>query len=140
MITDDVVSGVSSYISGAAGGTAIATVTIQDRDDGADNVAELILVQEGGEPEEHEVIRGKYRIPVEVVLRTKPEGDEAAATHRGYARALAKILTDCQALINHLNGSIDCHDTWNGQGATEESDGYRVTTFSLDIWGGQFAL
>ena len=135
MIADEIIQGVAAYLEANKSGTAISTLTIKERDHGADNTYPAIVVREAGDPQEHEVIRGNFTAPIEVAIRTKPEGDEAATTHRTYTAALADLLTDNASLKSYLQSYIICHDIWHGQGETDESDGYRETTLPIDVFG-----
>ena len=132
MITDTVIEGVAGYLN-SSGDADLSGVTAYERDLGGNNAYPRIVVLEGGTPEEHEVIKGQWTVPIQLELKTKPEDDEEAATHRKYTKAVNRLIGDSPALLSHLRKDLEAHDSWGGQGETEAEDDYRVTTFSLEI-------
>lgn len=132
MIADIVINTLADYIDANAG-TALATATIYQRDNGADLSYPAIIIEEAGEPEEHEILRGQWEVVINVVLRTIPEAEESAATHRLMNVDLNCLLGDHDRVKQALNQEMTCWDSWGGEGNTEQDDGFRSTTFSLLI-------
>jgi len=132
MITDKVVAAVADYLETFAP-TALATATFYERDEGADFEYPAVIVAESGPPEEHEIRRGHWTVDLEVMLKTKPEGDEAASTHRTMTDEINALIGDTDGTVAHLGKTLECNDSWGGTGGTENEDGFRVTTFSLEI-------
>ena len=132
MITDLVISGVADFLK-ASGRSEFSGVNIYERDFGSDLAYPAIIVADDGTPDEDEVIRGQWTVPVAVILRTSPEGDENAATHRSIALAIHDLIGDSALLVESLGSSMQCNDSTGGQGTTEASDGFRETTFTVEI-------
>ena len=132
MITDLVISGVADFLK-ASGRSEFSGVNIYERDFGSDLSYPAIIVADDGTPDEDEVIRGQWTVPVAVILRTSPEGDETAATHRSIAQAINDLIGDSELLVESLGASMQCNDSTGGQGTTEASDGFRETTFTVEI-------
>ena len=132
MITDLVISGVADFLK-ASGRSEFSGVNIYERDFGSDLAYPAIIVADDGTPDEDEVIRGQWTVPVAVILRTAPEGDESAATHRTIPKAINALVGDSELLVESLGASMQCNDSTGGQGTTEASDGFRETTFTVEI-------
>lgn len=132
MIADKVVAAVADYLETNAP-TTLATATFYERDEGADLQYPAVIVAESGRPEEHEIRRGHWTVEVEVILKTKPEGDEGAATHRTMTDQINNLVGDAEGVVTHLSDTLECNDSWGGTGGTESEDGYRITTFPLEI-------
>tara|TARA_R110002012_G_scaffold63817_3_gene167813 strand:+ start:409 stop:825 length:417 start_codon:yes stop_codon:yes gene_type:complete len=132
MIADVVISGVADFLE-ASGRSELSTVNIYERDFGEDLAYPSIVVAEDGTPEEDEVIRGQFTVPVAVIFKSAPEGDEKAQTHRRISRCINDLLGDSEALIEHLGNSMQCNDSIGGQGTTDAADGFRETTFTVEI-------
>ena len=43
------------------------------------------------------------------------------------------LIGDDEAVIEHLSQFMQCNDSLGGQGTTQAEDGYRVTTFTVEI-------
>lgn len=138
MIADKVVAGVASYIETAAHAD-LSTLTFFERDEGADLTYPACIIREDGLPEEHGVIKGQWTVGVEVIIRTRPEDDSTATTHRAMTAAMNGLIGDSPALVASLGGNLEVHDSWGGQGATEADDGYRSTPFNLEIKAAELA-
>ena len=132
MITDLVISGVADFLK-ASGRSEFSGVNIYERDFGSDLAYPAIIVADDGTPDEDEVIRGQWTVPVAVILRTAPEGDESAATHRTITKAINALVGDSELLVESLGASMQCNDSTGGQGTTEASAGFRATTFTVEI-------
>tara|TARA_R100000963_G_scaffold23766_1_gene16386 strand:- start:313 stop:729 length:417 start_codon:yes stop_codon:yes gene_type:complete len=132
MIADLVISGVADFLK-ASGKAELSAVTVYERDFGGDLTYPAIIVADDGTPDENEIIRGQWTVPVAVILRTAPEGDENAATHRDITKAINDLIGDSDLLVGALGQSMQCNDSLGGQGTTEASDGFRETTFTVEI-------
>ena len=132
MITDLVISGVADFLK-ASGRSEFTGVNIYERDFGSDLAYPAIIVADDGTPDEDEVIRGQWTVPVAVILRTAPEGDESAVTHRNITKAINDLIGDSDLLVGALGDSMQCNDSLGGQGTTEASDGFRETTFTVEV-------
>ena len=132
MITDLVISGVADFLK-ASGRSEFTGVNIYERDFGSDLAYPAIIVADDGTPDEDEVIRGQWTVPVAVILRTAPEGDESAVTHRNITKAINDLIGDSDLLVGALGESMQCNDSLGGQGTTEASDGFRETTFTVEV-------
>tara|TARA_B100000963_G_scaffold122511_2_gene106853 strand:+ start:537 stop:953 length:417 start_codon:yes stop_codon:yes gene_type:complete len=132
MITDLVVSGVTDFLK-ASGRSELAAVSFYERDFGGDLSYPACIITEDGGPEEDPIIRGQFTVPVAVILRTIPEGDENAQTHRAITKTINDLIGDGDAVVEHLGASMQCNDSLGGQGVTEPEDGFRQTTFTLEI-------
>ena len=132
MITDLVVAGVADFLK-AAGRQELATVSFFERDFGGDMSYPACIVTEEGGPTEDDIIRGQWTVPISVSLMTIPEGDEAAESHRLMASTIADLIGDDEAMIEHLSQSMQCNDSLGGQGSTQAEDGYRITTFTVEV-------
>ena len=132
MITDITVAGVSDFLKGS-GRPELSSVTFFERDFGGDLSYPACIVTEAGDPEENEVIRGQYTVPISVVVMTIPEADESATTHRQITQAVTDLVGDAAALKDFLGTVMQVNDSTGGQGMTEPVDGYRQTTFALEI-------
>ena len=132
MITDIVISGVADFLR-SSGRSELATVNIYERDFGDDLAYPAVIVADDGTPEEDAVIRGQWSVPVAVIFRSAPEGDKDAQAHRLICRTINDLVGDSEALIEHLGNSMHCNDTLGGQGTTEASDGFRETTFTVEV-------
>ena len=135
MITDDICEALVGYIIGGAE-SELADATVSVRDAGTDATIPAVYVGEDGDPEEDDIVRGTYLVPIEVVLATRPEDDESGAVHLALTRNLVSLLADSPAVIEHLDGVVRCWDSWGGQGRTGEEDGLRLTMFELRIKAG----
>ena len=69
MITDLVIAGVADFLK-ASGRSELATVNFYERDFGGDLNYPACIVTEDGGPEEDDIIRGQFTVPVAVILRT----------------------------------------------------------------------
>lgn len=132
MIADLVISGVADFLK-ASGRSEFTGVNIYERDFGSDLAYPAIIVADDGTPDEDEVIRGQWTVPVAVILRTAPEGDESAVTHRNITKAINDLIGDSDLLVGALGESMQCNDSLGGQGTTEASDGFRETTFTVEV-------
>jgi hypothetical protein len=132
MIADLVISGVADFLK-SSGRDEISAVTVYERDFGGDLTYPAIIVADDGTPEENEIIRGQWTVPVAVILRTAPEGDESAVTHRNITKAINDLIGDSDLLVEALGQSMQCNDSLGGQGETEASDGFRETTFTVEV-------
>jgi len=132
VITDITVAGVSDFLKGS-GRPELSSVTFFERDFGGDLSYPACIVTEAGDPEENEVIRGQYTVPISVVVMTIPEADESATTHRQITQAVTDLVGDAAALKGFLGTVMQVNDSTGGQGVTEPVDGYRQTTFALEI-------
>lgn len=132
MITDLVVAGVADFLK-AAGREELSTVSFFERDFGGDLSYPACIVTEEGGPTEDDIIRGQWTVPISVSLMTIPEGDEAAESHRLMASTIANLIGDDEAMIEHLSQSMQCNDSLGGQGSTQAEDGYRITTFTVEV-------
>ena len=132
MITDLVVAGVADFLK-AAGREELSTVSFFERDFGGDLSYPACIVTEEGGPTEDDIIRGQWTVPISVSLMTIPEGDEAAESHRSMASTIADLIGDDEAMIEHLSQSMQCNDSLGGQGSTQAEDGYRITTFTVEV-------
>ena len=132
MITDLVVSAVADFLK-ASGRSELSSVTFFERDFGADLTYPACIVAEDGSPTEDEIIRGQYTVPVQVVVMTIPEDDENATIHRQITRTVNDLIGDGAAVVEHLGNFMQCNDSLGGQGVTEADDGFRQTTFTLEV-------
>ena len=133
MITDLVIKSVGEYLESSSL-EDLSTVNVYQRDEGADIAYPALFVMEDGDPEEHETLRGVWTVNVLVMLRTEPEGDEAAATQRKMTYAVNCLIGDHDAIKAFLNTKFKCWDVWGGgSGLVEANDGWRETTFKLEI-------
>ena len=132
MITDLVCAGIADFLK-ASGRSELSAVNFYERDFGGDLSYPACIVTEDGGPEEDDIIRGQWTVPVAVILRTIPEGDENAATHRKITKTLNDLIGDSEAVVEHLGNSMQCNDSFGGQGVTEPEDGFRQTSFNLEI-------
>ncbi len=132
MITDLVISGVAEFLK-ASGRSEFAGVNIYERDFGSDLAYPAIIVADDGTPDEDEIIRGQWTVPVAVILRSAPEGDKSATVHRSISAAINDLIGDSGLLVESLGASMQCNDSTGGQGTTEASDGFRETTFTVEI-------
>ena len=132
MITDLVVSAVTDFLK-ASGRPELSSVTFFERDFGADLTYPACIVGEDGSPDENEIIRGQWTVPIQISVLTIPEDDEAAVTHRQICKAVNDLIGDGDAVIEFLSNSMQCNDSTGGQGSTEADDGFRQTTFTAEI-------
>ena len=132
MITDLVVSAVTDFLK-ASGRSELSSVTFFERDFGADLTYPACIVAEDGGPTEDDIIRGQYTVPVQVSVMTIPEDDENATTHREITKAVNDLIGDGEAVVEHLGNFMQCNDSLGGQGITEADDGFRQTTFTLEV-------
>ena len=132
MITDLVVAGVADFLK-AAGREELSTVSFFERDFGGDLTYPACIISEDGSPTEDDIIRGQWTVPISVTLMTIPEGDESAQGHRLIASTIADLIGDDEAMIEHLSQSMQCNDSLGGQGSTQAEDGYRITTFTVEV-------
>ena len=132
MITDLVVSAVTDFLK-ASGRSELSSVTFFERDFGADLTYPACIVAEDGSPTEDEIIRGQWTVPVQVSVMTIPEDDENATTHREITKTVNELIGDGEAVIEHLGNFMQCVDSLGGQGVTEADDGFRQTTFTLEV-------
>jgi hypothetical protein len=132
MITDLVVSAVTDFLK-ASGRSELSSVTFFERDFGADLTYPACIVAEDGSPTEDEIIRGQWTVPVQVSVMTIPEDDENATTHREITKTVNDLIGDGDAVIEHLGNFMQCVDSLGGQGVTEADDGFRQTTFTLEV-------
>ena len=135
MITDDICEALVGYIEGGAD-SELATAAVSVRDSGADVTIPAVHIGEDGDPDEDDIVRGTYLVPIEVVLATRPEDDERGIDHLAMTRNLVSLLADSAAVIEHREGGGRCWDSWGGQGRTGEEDGLRLTMFQLRIKAG----
>ena len=131
MITDKVCAALAAYIDDRAG-TALTAATTTARGSEADLVYPSVVVAENGDPEQHEVLRLEWTVPVRVLLRTIPE-DTTEAAHQVLTSDLANMLGDVDAMIGFAAPWILIRDAWGGEGATEDDGSYRQTEFSLEL-------
>ena len=132
MITDLVIAGVADFLK-SSGRSELSSVNVYERDFGSDLAYPAIIVTDDGTPEEDEIIRGQCTVPVAVILRTAPEGDENATSHRLITKTINDLVGDSDAVVEHLGGTMQCNDSLGGQGTTEASDGFRETTFTVEV-------
>ena len=132
MITDLVVAGVTDFLK-ASGREEFSSVNFYERDFGGDLAYPACIVSEDGTPSENEIIRGQWTVPVVVTVMTIPEGDESAATHREITKTVNDLIGDSEAVVEHLGDTLQCNDSLGGQGVTEAEDGYRQTTFTVEV-------
>jgi len=132
MITDLVVAGVTDFLK-ASGRDELSSVNFYERDFGGDLAYPACIVSEDGDPTENEIIRGQWTVPVAVTVMTIPEGDESATTHREITKTVNDLIGDEEAMIDHLGNTLQCNDSLGGQGVTEAEDGYRQTTFTVEV-------
>ena len=132
MITDLVVSAVTDFLK-ASGRSELSSVTFFERDFGGDLTYPACIVAEDGGPTEDPIIRGQWTVPVQVSVMTIPEDDEDATTHREITKTVNDLIGDGEAVIEHLGNFMQCNDSLGGQGITEADDGFRMTTFTLEV-------
>mgnify|MGYP003652170597 FL=1 len=132
MITDLVVSAVTDFLK-ASGRSELSSVTFFERDFGADLTYPACIVGEDGSPTEDDIIRGQWTVPVQVSVMTIPEDDENATTHREITKTVNDLIGDGEAVVEHLGNFMQCNDSLGGQGVTEADDGFRLTTFTLEV-------
>ena len=131
MVTDLLVSSVASYLR-SNGGAALADFSIYERDNGGDLQYPAIIVAEEGDPEEHDLLRGQWRVTLSVLLVTVPEDDESANSHQIAASHLTSLLGDNAALKTAIESQLTCWDCWGAGAATTPEDGYRTSTFMIE--------
>ena len=132
MITDLVVSAVTDFLK-ASGRPEFASLTFFERDGGTDLTYPACIIGEDGSPDENEIIRGQWTVPIQVVVMTIPEDDESADAHRDICKAVNDLIGDGAAVVQFLSNSMQCNDSTGGQGATDAEDGFRQTTFAVEI-------
>ena len=132
MITDLVVSALTDYLK-ASGRSEFASVSFFERDGGTDLTYPACIIGEDGSPDENEIIRGQWTVPIQVVVMTIPEDDESSSTHRNICKAVNDLIGNDEAVIAALGNSVQCNDSNGGQGVTEAEDGFRQTTFTVEI-------
>lgn len=131
MITDEVVTAVKSYLADS-GRSELAGVSFYERDGASDIQHPSCVVVEEGIPEEHDIIKGQWTLNLGLVLRSIPEAT-SETTHRNITQAINDLVGNSASFVEHLSESLQCEDSWGGQGMTEAEDGYRQTTFSVEI-------
>ena len=136
MITDLVVSSVTDFLK-SSGRAELSSVTFFERDFGGDLTYPACIVSEDGSPVEDEIIRGQWTVPVQVSVMTIPEADETATTHREITKTVNDLIGDGEAVVEHLGNFMQCNDSLGGQGITEADDGFRMTTFTLEVKAAQ---
>ena len=136
MITDLVVSAVTDFLK-SSGRAELSSVTFFERDFGGDLTYPACIVSEDGSPVEDEIIRGQWTVPVQVSVMTIPEDDENATTHREIPKPVNALIGDGEAVVEHLGNFMQCNDSLGGQGITEADDGFRMTTFTLEVKAAQ---
>ena len=136
MITDLVVSSVTDFLK-SSGRAELSSVTFFERDFGGDLTYPACIVSEDGSPVEDEIIRGQWTVPVQVSVMTIPEDDENATTHREITKTVNDLIGDGEAVGEHLGNFMQCNDSLGGQGITEADDGFRMTTFTLEVKAAQ---
>lgn len=130
MITDEIIRGLKLHIESA--GAPLSTATVFERDTSDDLTYPAILITEDGDPEEHEIRRGHWTVGISVQLKTIPEKTTLTA-HEAMNEQLWGMLADSPGMIAALDATVDCNDSWGGEGVTSQEDGYRVTSFALEI-------
>ena len=136
MITDLVVSAVTDFLK-SSGRAELSSVTFFERDFGGDLTYPACIVSEDGSPVEDEIIRGQWTVPVQVSGMTIPEDDENATTHREITKTVNDLIGDGEAVVEHLGNFMQCNDSLGGQWITEADDGFRMTTFTLEVKAAQ---
>ena len=138
MITDIAVSAVTDFLK-ASGRSELSDVSFFERDYGLDLSYPACVTIEDGSPEEHEVIRGQWTIPLAVILYDNPEDDPLAVSHRLMTQTINDLIGDADSLMEFLGSFMQINDSVGGQGVTEAEDGFRQTTFSLEIKGAEIS-
>ena len=130
MIGDATVAALLAYL--AAG--VPEGLTYYERDQGADLTYPAVVGVESG-TEEHEILRGVWNVTVLVELRTRPEDDEGAVAHRAFTDSFDDVLGNVPALKDSfLSAGVRCWDVWGGSmGMTDSDDGFRLTTFTMEL-------
>ena len=137
MIADKVITAVKDYVEANAG-TELATCNFYERDESGELAYPAVIAQEGGQPEQfNEVMLGNWEIPVLVELKTNPE-DTTQATHQAMTEDLKDLLADRSTMATVINPVARFFDARGGQGETGQEDGFRVTSFELEIRAGEF--
>lgn len=130
MITDLTISAIKDYL-GTLGAPA-STATVFERDTSDDLTYPAIVITEDGDPEEHEIRRGHWRLAVIVSLRTIPE-DTSMAVHQSLTTQLQSALADSEAMITAIGQQLECNDCWGGEATTEPNENYRQSDFALEL-------
>ena len=130
MITDLAVTAVKDYLANL--GTPVSTATIYERDTSDDLTYPAIVIREDGDPDEHEIRRGHWRLGMIVSLRTIPE-DTSLAAHQELASQLQSAPADSEAVITAVGQQLECNDSWGGEAVTEPDDQFRQSDFALEL-------
>lgn len=129
MITDDVLNQLKAYLETRS---ELSTLSIQVREEGSDLTYPALILVESSQ-REHEILRGQWTVEVDVILKTRPEDDESASTHQSLTSFLHDFLGDHLNLKEIFSPILQCWDSWGGAGVTTVEDGFRETTFTLEL-------
>lgn len=129
--TDLLLAGIRSHLIGVAP-TELATCTFNLRDTATVKTYPLVVITDTGS-DEHDVLRGVYRVNVEVALRSIPD-DTTDAAHRTIAQQIWQLLAD-EDVVESLDSYDPTMRVWDVRCAgavANEDDEYRQSVVTVE--------